>query len=183
MEDGRPKVQLKASRVAALEVAFMGLLFTLLVVWSVSPDLPSVPPSSWSVDDWASVVVSGIMGVPFGCIALLGLYWFVAPWPYLTLGATWMVFQPYPFVRRTIRWADGHAIQTAETRPASKSVYSRGRPSATKLCVSIKPQARAAYHGKSEITLVINRFLLNTPRDDLLKTLRRYHHVSEWPKT
>lgn len=178
MGSERPGLRMRANRVAAFEIAFIGLLFELGIMWSVGPDLPTVPPASWSLDGWVIVVVCGIMVVPFGCIALLGLYWFVAPWPYLTLDATRMVFQPYPFVKRTIRWSDVQAIQTAETRPASKSVYSRGRPSATKLHIAIKPDVRAAYHGKSELTLVINRFLLNTSRDELLKTLRRYHQVS-----
>ena len=123
------------------------------------------------------MVINVAVSLPFVFILLIGLYWVITPSPMLVLDPTRIVYQPLPLLRRTVRWDDIDLIEVVNTPPSS-SPYASKPPPPIKLRILNKPQARSAYHGKSALTFVINRFLLNMPRREFLILLRQYHEVS-----
>jgi hypothetical protein len=173
----RSTVQLRASRVAAFEIAASGLVFLSMILIFITPQLPALMPASWGGEDWSTVLIDCTLLLSFLFIMFVGLYWVFTPSPLLLLDPTRIVYQPIPFFKRTVRWDDIDLIEVAN-RAASSSVYASKLPPPIKLHILIKPQARSAYHGKSALTFVINRFLLNIPRREFLTLLRQYHEVS-----
>jgi len=84
-----------------------------------------------------------------------------------------MVFHPWPFVTRTIRWADISGITAVKT---SASIYLRHIVTLT-LWVTVSPHAVAAYGNKPALKLNIRQAMLPMPVEKVVHLLQEYHSV------
>jgi hypothetical protein len=110
--DGAHVERVYASRVTGFEYALAGGLFLaadLLLASSALATLVTGAPS-WSITLVEDVVVALIILAVFGALALLCLYYLLTPLPLLRLDATGLVYQPFPWKRRVVRWADLEGI-------------------------------------------------------------------------
>lgn len=164
----KPPLEIYYSR---LKAGAMALFFAAFVAIAVGALLVPTPPLDANgrlvIGVWIAVLAVGL---------LLPLYWVFTPLPLLVVDTHELTWQPNPWVRRTVAWADVSSIT------ATKSAFFIYAPHVTlMLVVRLKSDAVAAYGNKPLIGLDISALLLPMPLDDVVRMLRDYHEVTYYP--
>lgn len=168
-------MKIYASRVKAAGFAVLAIGLGALAVWALVDSSSYVGPYAWRITQQPiKSMVFGLLAAFAAFGALLFLYWIITPLPFLVVDETGLTFQRWPFVNRTVAWADVEDITAVKT---SVPNYFWKLVTLT-LWVSLKPQAVGDYGGKPEVKLNLPQFLLPIPVEDLVKHLERYHAVT-----
>lgn len=112
-------------------------------------------------------LLAGLVGI------VLGFYWTVTPVPLLQLNALGMVYQPYPFVHRTIWWEDLYGISALTDSRTVRLV----RVVSLTLWFTIKPHAAMTYGGRTKLKWTIGQARLPVAAEDVERLIARYHTV------
>jgi len=170
-------VRLHANRISGFEFALAGGLFVAAGLLIAGPALMALvsrtgPLTPEMIYD---AVTGGLMLLVFGVLAVLGLYWLLAPVPLIALDATGLVYRPFPFMRCIVRWEDTEGIGVIVTRTPRTGPP---RPNTgLRLIFVLTPEAEAAYPGREDVTFTLNRLLLPMSVDNFLSILERYRPV------
>jgi hypothetical protein len=159
----------KALLYAGVAGAFVVIDWLLYVVWP-TPEVSSRP---WMYQEPFKtgffIVLLLVMGA--GLLACLCLT--VTPRPLVQLDSEGMVYELYPFVRRSVHWADVSRISAFKD---SYSVSPVQRSMRLTLYFNIKPHGVLAYGGKSKLRWTIGQALLPISVGELVHDMQRYHH-------
>ncbi len=101
---------------------------------------------------------------------LVSMYWTATSSPKLLLNATELVYQPFPFVTRRIRWVDVSSIHPVTTSTRVHGV----RVTTLTLFIQVRPEAVAAYGYQAVVKLKIVQGLLPVPVREVIPLLGHY---------
>lgn len=150
-----------------------GVYVVIFVLAFVLPR-PQVTARPWMYDEPLKTLIFGAGLLVSGAIVLMGLYWTFTSSPLLELSSTGITYQPYPLVRRVVRWDDMYGITVSTA--SWKSYFRR----VTRLTISfrLKPHAAPLYRGRTQLVWNIGQAALPVPIDDVVRTVHRYHQVT-----
>lgn len=164
----------KSSCIANRAKAFLGAVWCAGVGLAVALLYPLPPPevtaSPWMYQEPFKTLL--FIAIAAFCLAgtLVGVYWTGTSSPQLLLNETELVYQPFPFVKRRIRWADVSSIHPVTTATRVNLV----RVVTLILIIQVRPEAVAAYEYHSEMKLKIGQGLLPVPVREVIPLLGCY---------
>jgi hypothetical protein len=170
-------VRLHADRITGFGFALAGGLFVTAGLLLARPALLMLVSRAgpFTPDMIYDAVIGGLMLIVFGALTTLGLFWMLAPVPLIELDAAGVVYRPFPFMRRFVRWEDTEWIDVILPRTPRT-----GPPRADtglKLIFVLTPEVEAAYPGREDVSFNLSRLLLPMSVDEFLGLLERYRPV------
>jgi hypothetical protein len=168
MMGDKPPLKIYYSRASAWNGAIVAVVLLVCAApfyFIVATPTGTTPTKTLVFALWVAFCWAGLLS---------NLYWILTPSPLLLVTTTGMVFHPWPFVTRTIRWADISSITAVKT---SATAYLQRTVTLT-LWVTVNPHAVAAYGNKPALKLNIRQAMLPMPVDKVVHLLQEYHSVT-----
>jgi hypothetical protein len=134
-------------------------------VSATSGPTPDVTTQPWLYQEPFKTAFFITLLLGMGAALLACLYLTVTPRPLLQLDSEGMVYELYPFMRRSVWWADVSRISACKD---SVTVSPVQRSVRLTLYFTIKPRAALAYSGKSELKWTIGQALLPISVEELV---------------